>query len=298
MRPLWAFGSDVEVETTLALVASVAGRGIEWWNEIDESEEWQRGLYHALCGCFSLLSLVALVQLMRIQVRVPEFNWTTQKLFHFMNFIVNGLRAVLFGLYQNVFLLKPKVLEMLLLDLPGLLFFSSYTLLVLFWAEIYQLARDQPSKNLKPAYITVNGIIYVIQMCIWVYVQVSPRPIALEIAKLFFAVVSFSAALGFIIYGGRLFFLLKHLPVDSRGRRKKVKEVGFVSGICITCFFIRCIMVAVSAFDKDAYVDVLDHPILNFIYYMAVEILPSALVLFILRKLPPKRISYQYQPIR
>lgn len=28
-----------------------------------------------------------------------------------------------------------------LLDLPGLLFFSTYTLLVLFWAEIYHQVR-------------------------------------------------------------------------------------------------------------------------------------------------------------
>lgn len=83
--------------------------------------------------------------------------------------------------------------------------------------------------------------------------------------------------------------------------------------------------VVLSAFDKDASLDVLDHPVLNLIYYMVlcyflylfyfcllfiylsksgivckqlVEILPSALVLYILRKLPPKRISAQYHPIR
>lgn len=97
--------------------------------------------------------------------------------------------------------------------------------------------------------------------------------------------------------------------------------------------------VLLSAFDSDASLDVLDHPILNLIYYMVslyietiffftniwtllsapfssmtlemkhvanlvqiypqlVEILPSAFVLFILRKLPPKRVSAQYHPIR
>jgi hypothetical protein len=30
-----------------------------------------------------------------------------------------------------------QVVEMVLMELPGLLFFSTYTLLVLFWAEIY-----------------------------------------------------------------------------------------------------------------------------------------------------------------
>jgi len=30
------------------------------------------------------------IQLIRIQRRVPEFGWTTQKVFHLMNFLVNG----------------------------------------------------------------------------------------------------------------------------------------------------------------------------------------------------------------
>lgn len=145
-------------------------------------------------------------------MRVPEYGWTTQKVFHLMNFVVNGgdyprdslwkfdrnfvffflvctfgtlssmfcwlsllcaVRAVLFGFHMQVFLVHPKVrmfstcfwflhvliwkrlilrlhlisiwcccevlqaLCWVLLDLPGLLFFSAYTLLVLFWAEIY-----------------------------------------------------------------------------------------------------------------------------------------------------------------
>lgn len=30
------------------------------------------------------------IQLIRIELRVPEYGWTTQKVFHLMNFIVNG----------------------------------------------------------------------------------------------------------------------------------------------------------------------------------------------------------------
>lgn len=30
------------------------------------------------------------VQLIRIELRVPEYGWTTQKVFHLLNFIVNG----------------------------------------------------------------------------------------------------------------------------------------------------------------------------------------------------------------
>ncbi|RCV46840.1 hypothetical protein SETIT_9G563400v2 [Setaria italica] len=76
-----------------------------------------------------------------------------------------------------------------------------------------------------------------------------------------------------------LFLMLQRFHVESKGRRKKLNEM------CI------------SAFDKEADLDVLNHPILNFFYYLLVEIVPSSLVLFILRKLPPKRGIAQYHPI-
>lgn len=269
----------------------------DWWDEVDESQQWQDGIYYALCAAYSLVAAVALIQLIRIQLRVPEYGWTTQKIFHFMNVIVNGVRAILFGFHRDIFILRPKVLTVVLLDLPGLLFFSTYTLLVLFWAEIYYQARSIPTDCLRPAYYIINGGVYFIQGCIWIYLGVDDNSASEAVAKLFFAVVSLFAALVFLFYGGRLFFMLRRFPIESKGRRKKLNEVGFVTAICFTCFVVRCIVVSVSAFEKKADLDVLDHPILNFIYYMLVEILPSALVLFILRKLPPKRMSDQYHPI-
>ena len=53
-------------------------------------------------------------------------------------------------------------------------------------------------------------------------------------------------------------------------------------------------MVALSAFDRDNLeLDVLGHPLLNVVYYSLVELLPTACVLYILRKLPPKRAAQQ-----
>jgi len=82
-----------------------------------------------------------------------------------------------------------------LLDLPGLLFFSAYTLLVLFWAEIYhqvpkkkflmcvdcllnlptsseyifcchiyEQARSLPTDKLRITYISVNVAVYLAQV--------------------------------------------------------------------------------------------------------------------------------------
>lgn len=47
----------------------------------------------------------------------------------------------------------------------GLLFFSTYTLLVLFWAEIYYQARSLPTNTLRPTFVILNIIVYGIQVC-------------------------------------------------------------------------------------------------------------------------------------
>ena len=46
--------------------------------------------------------MVALVQLVRIQRRVPENGWTTQKVFHLLNAFVCILRCVVFALRDKV----------------------------------------------------------------------------------------------------------------------------------------------------------------------------------------------------
>eukprot|EP00250_Pteridium_aquilinum_P006708 c16572_g1_i1 orf=449-1282(-) len=269
-----------------------------WWDTADNSSAWQIGVFYGLCAAYSLVGGVAAIQLMRIELRVPEYGWTTQKVFHLMNFIVSAARAVVFGFHDKVFTFQPKIFRVVFLDLPGLLFFSTYTLLVLFWAEIYHQARSLPTEGLRPAFLIMNGVMYLVQVCIWLSEWISLSEVSVVIARLFFAVISIAAALGFLIYGGRLFLVLRRFPIESKGRQKKLREVGSVTAICFTCFLVRTVVAAWAAFNNAADVDALYHPILNLFYYVIVEIIPSVLVLFILRKLPPKRLSGHYQAIR
>lgn len=106
----------------LRFLPSTIDLSSDWWDDINESKRWQDGIFYALCASYALVSSVALFQLIRIELRVPEYGWTTQKVFHLMNFIVNGVRAIVFGFHVEVFQLTPKVLVLVLLDLPGLLF--------------------------------------------------------------------------------------------------------------------------------------------------------------------------------
>ncbi|RWR92885.1 tobamovirus multiplication protein 3-like protein [Cinnamomum micranthum f. kanehirae] len=270
----------------------------EWWQEINNSKLWQNRIFHTLAGLYGFVAAVALIQLVRIESRVPEYGWTTQKVFHFLNFLVNAVRSIVFVFRRNVQRIKPEILQHVLLDLPGLAFFTTYVLLILFWAEIYYQARAVPTEGLRPTFYTINGVVYSIQIALWLLLWWKPIRVTLIISKMFFAGVSLFAAFGFLLYGGRLFLMLQRFPVESKGRRKKLQEVGYVTTVCFACFLVRCIMMCFNAFDKAADLDVLTHPVLNFLYYLLVEIVPSALVLFILRKLPPKRGLTQYHPIR
>ncbi|KAG5015180.1 hypothetical protein AAZX31_08G088700 [Glycine max] len=288
----------VPAMAVVAVAALDLTESSNWWRDINRSPLWQDRIFHLLSILYGIVAAVALVQLVRIQWRVPEYGWTTQKVFHFLNFIVNGVRCFVFVFRRDVQKLQPEIVQHILLDMPSLAFFTTYALLVLFWAEIYYQARAVSTDGLRPSFYTINAVVYVIQITLWLILWWKPISVLVILSKMFFAGVSLFAALGFLLYGGRLFLMLQRFPVESKGRRKKLQEVGYVTTICFSCFLIRCVMMCFNAFDKAADLDVLYHPILNFMYYLLVEILPSTLVLFILRKLPPKRGITQYHPIR
>ncbi|KAF7132406.1 hypothetical protein RHSIM_Rhsim09G0075100 [Rhododendron simsii] len=272
-----------------AVVAYALTEASNWWDQINKSPAWQDRIFHVLAALYGVVAVVALVQLVRIQLRVPEYGWTTQKVFHFLNFLVNGVpqftafelnmglvslsvRCLVFIFRRDVQKLQPEILQHVLLDIPSLAFFTTYALLVLFWAEIYYQARAVSTDTLRPSFYTINAIVYTIQIVLWLIIWWKPIPPLMILSKMFFAGVSLFAALGFLVYGGslRLFLMLQRFPVESKGRRKKLQEayVGYVTTICFTCFLVRGIMMCFNAFDKAADLDVLDHPVLNFIYYL------------------------------
>ncbi|KAL0409092.1 UNVERIFIED_CONTAM: protein TOM THREE1 [Sesamum radiatum] len=221
-----------------------------WWDTVNESAAWQDRIFHVLAALYGIVGAVALMQLVRIQLRVPEYGWTTRKY---------SISSISWSM---------EIVQHILLDMPSLAFFTTYALLVLFWAEIYYQARAVSTDGLRPSFYTINGVVYAIQITLWLILWWKPIHVVMILSKVFFAGVSLFAALGFLLYGGRLFLMLQRFPVESKGRRKKLQEVGYVTTICFSCFLIRCIMMCFNAFDAAADLDVLDHPILNFVYYL------------------------------
>ena len=102
--------------------------------------------------------------------------------------------------------------------------------------------------------------------------------------NIFFCILFTIAAVGFLNYGSRLYFMLKQFPIESQGKHSKMKEVGWVTIICTMSFAVRAALLLSASFA----LKMKGNDIFIGTYYFAVEVLPSALVLFILRKLPPK----------
>ena len=188
---------------------------------------------------------------------------TTQKLFHILNCVTAIARCVIFSLWFKIINIgadepynpnsQPSALVNVLLDFPSLLFFSTYTLLILFWSEIYHQARSISTSMLRPVFILVNAFVYIATASVWAWMFIvedtSPKGgsgaddgdvgetggggkklnvhvLGYQITSVFLAVMSMTVVIGFLFYGLKLFSMLKKFPIESKGRKKKLYEVG------------------------------------------------------------------------
>lgn len=76
------------------------------WHHIRHEPGWQDGAFIGLACAYALLATIALVQLLRISRRCPQYGWTTQKVFHLLNLLVCALRAIIMLLHTE-FAVRP-----------------------------------------------------------------------------------------------------------------------------------------------------------------------------------------------
>jgi hypothetical protein len=74
-------------------------------------------------------------------------------------------------------------------------------------------ARSLPTASLRPLFLAFNAVVYAVQIALWVLTglaQSSSTHNLLRVASCgFLAIVSICAAVGFLVYGGRLFLMLR-----------------------------------------------------------------------------------------
>ena len=74
-------------------------------------------------------------------------------------------------------------------------------------------ARSLPTASLRPMFMVFNAVVYAVQAVLWVLAGLAHSDGTLALLRIissaFIAVVSISAAIGFLLYGGRLFLMLR-----------------------------------------------------------------------------------------
>lgn len=264
---------------------------------------WQeyRAAGDALAACYLILLTFSAVQLIRLQLLTRL--WTKQKLFLLMLAVLCSIRAVFFligpsiGWWSNTGAVSGPISEIhhgilfiLLNQLPTVLLFSTFSLLVLFWAEIYYDAIDQEThfrRVVRPFILGFNAISYLVE---GVVLGVSTRDSRHElwiVSAAYFALVFAIASLGFVFYGLRVYDLVRKVPVHFKILGRVLREVGGITLVCGLCFSLRAGLSCYNAISDDLIEK--ENAVVLVIYYFGLEIVPSIVLLYFHRHLPPSR---------
>jgi len=260
--------------------------------------------FFILAGVYSLLIVLPFIQLVRItRTGIPTCKPTTQKTFLAMLCCTAAFRTSFFLVVPltnrhdtfNITEFSDALLT-ILDDLGCLVFFTTFTLLILFWAEITLLARNRRSvysKRVRPLYFILIAFVYIVQIAIWITIVSTSKPVVDQVDNIFYCLISLVAAVGFFYFGGHLYLMLKNNPIESAGRKSKLREVLYITAICTICFVGRSILYVVLTFEPSLSVN----PVTVAVYYVVSEILPAFIVLFVLRKLPPPKPTHTYPEV-
>jgi hypothetical protein len=265
----------------------------------------------------SVLAIVTVVCLAR--VHYFEKSWTIQKLLQLLIFMCNVVRSIFFfGVHfhwetitrgeneQNAdSILNGRgfpTLFFVLNELPGVLFFSASTVLLLQWAKIHYTVRDDitvVNSWFKPTCVTGNVCVYIMQGSLWIlyglsnhFPNLTPAIEPLHVtSSITMALIFAITGIILIVFGNRTRDTLSEVPMDFRLLSDKVSEIRFLGIVCTVCFTLRaCFIcygtVASLAGLKDNLPGITPCVALS-VYYLCFEIAPCTIMLYYFRRLPP-----------
>ncbi|KAK5578195.1 hypothetical protein RB653_003148 [Dictyostelium firmibasis] len=248
---------------------------------------------------YGALLFAPLIQFIRIfLIGFPLRKVTTQKTFLVLLFLTCTFRTFFFfsvalsSYNKETFNIGKFSLERftILDDLGCVSFFTTFCLLILFWIEIVYHSRNKTKlyqAKVKPLFFIAIGIIYILQIIIWILIFALPRTHREQIDKTdntFYAAISLLASLAFFYYGCKLSLKLKRNPIHSRGQKKKFIEVVVFTLLCTFCFLGRSLLFLVVSYYPKLHVNFTSVAI----YYTVSEVIPSVFVIILFRKMPPK----------
>ncbi len=269
-----------------------------------------------LAVCYFVVAVCAVAQFIRTHMRLSK-ALTKQKLFFTFTAVTALARlglmiAVPFCEEPLLLSYYKKTFLTILNNLPGLLFFSTYNLLIAYWAEILDRVQNpavRRSAVIHPFFLVANVLIYVAQIALWTIWATKSQPWSysnpwtlwtLRCQLSLFALIYFIASMGFLFFGSRLVALLRRVENANGGQRgvynsvvkRRLREVGVLTAICTTSFMLRTGMIIMffvkleEQKHEDRTLGREGNLIFVVFYYISAEVIPSCLLLYILRELP------------
>lgn len=186
-----------------------------------------------------------------------------------------------------------------LADAGELLFFCALSLLALFWAEVSFAAsarRRVFARCVQPLFLGVLGVGALAQGALWAAEFLLPpaafRAVNFADNALFIALYLFCGA-GTVAFGAAVFARVRSNPVRSPGRAKKLREILCVTVACCVFLAFHTLTATINLL-PGVTIDL--HHIgfaLLAVLTLAFELLPAALLLYVLRfkPLPPDNSS-------
>jgi len=144
-----------------------------------------------LCGIYSLLSFLPIVQLFWIIYRSGS-GFTIEKTFLGFNIFTCIIRAVFFGVLviipvENFFVDSNNcVIFTILNGLPRATFYTSFSLLLVYWVEIIYIKQGGAFLWKRPFFIG-NFVLYSVQITLWVLIFLYPKsPVNIPVIENYF----------------------------------------------------------------------------------------------------------------
>jgi len=259
--------------------------------------------FHITCfvaaGCYFIPAIPAFFQLVKF-IRVPYLpRFVLHKAYALLLIIAVFLRVVFFllsGLLSSGFEYfygsksrRGSPAFSVMSDLGEMFFFFAFSLLGLFWAEIhYNTSKRQEKfeRRVKPLFFTVMAVFLFVEFCCWVLLFVLPEYCSktIEISHDIGYLVVYAICTVFTIaYCNCVFQRVYSNPLHSAARSKKLFELVIVTTGCMMFLLFH-------AASTSLYIASIDMHQIGFQWLTAIafvcEVIPSLLLLFILRHIP------------
>ncbi len=181
--------------------------------------------------------------------------------------------------------------------IPSLFFLTTYSLLILFWAQLYYAAWGGSYSSLRPLFYLSNAIIYIAFVSVAAYTIADPHASREDFrtsALYILGITYFICAAFMVYYGSRVAAQLRPRSRSSgttgsyTARKMVLRRVTLLCAVCATVFCLRsayCFVALYSSWSKyEGYPPSVNHDTFDAIFYVLMELIPGIFILVLTRQ--------------